>query len=134
MPDIDTDIARGVYEPSTDRRTWRPMFHGMILLLVAMAGMLWVFVNVMVLYARSDRGRWIGLRELKTTGASGTAVFAVALLLAGAFAHAVAAAVRGPKRMRRAGLALAAASGFPLLMWVLMLLEASGGVNLLGVR
>jgi len=134
MPDIDTDMARGVYEPSIDRRTWRPMFHGMVLLLAAMGLMLWVFVKVMALYARAERGQWVSLQDLKATGASGTAVFAVALLLAGAFAHALAASVRGHKRMRRAGLALAAASGLTLLAWTLMLIEASRGVNLLGLR
>lgn len=111
------------------------MFHGMILLLAAMAVMLWVFVDLMVLYHRAERGeQWVTLRDLKATGSSGTAVFAVALLLAGSFAHAVAAALRSQRRMRRAGLALAVASGLPLLMWALMLFEASRGVNLLGLR
>ena len=135
MPDIDTDIERGVYEPSIDRRTWRPVFYGMILLLAAMAVILWVFVDVMVLYVRCEQGeQWVSLRDLKATGASGTAVFAVALLLAGAFAHAIAAVLRSERRMRRAGLALAVASGLPLVIWSLMLLEASRGVNLLGLR
>ena len=122
------------YEPSVDKQQWHTIRNGMALWLGSLAAMMWVFLKVMKLYAKAESGKWVSLKDLRATGATGTAVFCVCLLLGGAFAYAVAALMKGDKRHRRAGLALALASGLPLVLWMLLLIEASRGVNPLGLR
>ena len=116
-PSVDLD------EP----RHWRLARQSMWLLMVAIAGMAWVFAKVTFLYKAAESGTWTSLGELRSAACGSTVALGVSACLAVSTACALVAAVRCPGRVRWAGLAFLAASGLPLLAWAALVLDMVRG-------